>query len=70
MRTLQLKEIGALLIEIDIEHTLLVRLLTREGLRSAEVYRKECQRIERVRKHVLRELAELIRQRHWRSPMI
>ena len=70
MRTLQLKEIGALLMKIDIEHTLLVRLLTQEGLRSAQVYKKECQRIERVRKQVLQELAELIRQRYWRGPAI
>ena len=70
MRTLELREIGIFLIQIDMEQSLLTRLLTQERLRSATVYQHECQRIERLRKHVLKELAELIKQRYWRSPKI
>ena len=43
MRTLQLKEIGALLIEMDVEQTLLVRLLTSEGLQKVFFFHADVQ---------------------------
>lgn len=70
MRTMELRKIGILLMQIDYEQMLLTRLLTQEGLRSASVYQQEIQRIERLRKYVLRELTELVRQRYWSGPDI
>ncbi|MEM7588972.1 MAG: hypothetical protein AAF320_02260 [Myxococcota bacterium] len=70
MRTMELRKIGILLMQIDYEQMLLTRLLTQERLRSATVYQEEIQRIEKLRKHVLQELAELVRQRYWRGSNI
>ncbi|MEM7402507.1 MAG: hypothetical protein AAF310_00595 [Myxococcota bacterium] len=70
MRTIKLREIGVLLMQIDYEQTLLTRLLTQERLRSASVYQHEMKRLEKLRHNVLQELADLVRQRYWRGPKI
>ncbi len=70
MRTIELREVGVLLMQIDYEQTLLTRLLTQENLRSASVYQNEMQRLEKLRHNVLQELADLVRQRYWRGPKI
>ena len=70
MITMQLKEIGILLIQIDIEQWQLARLFMTNKLRSAKAYQRECRRLEKIRNRVLRELDEIVKQRYWRSPKI
>jgi len=70
MRTMELREIGILLMQIDMEQSHLIRLLMQEKLRSVEAYQHECKRIEKLRNHALRELNDLVRQRYWRGPEI
>ena len=68
--TMSLKEIGMLLMQIDMEQRLLARLFLENRLRSAKAYRHEYKRIKKMRNQVLRELEELTGQRYWRSPKI
>ncbi len=70
MRTMQLMDIGMMLIEAGIEEDELTSLLLKNQLTSGEVYRVECNRLKELRNRASLELHDLIKRRYWcRSKM-
>ena len=70
MKIIELKEIGATLMQIDHEQMLLTRLLTQGGLRSAFVYRREVKRIAKLRKRAFQNLEQMAQKRYWKNSHI
>ncbi|MEM7403321.1 MAG: hypothetical protein AAF310_04855 [Myxococcota bacterium] len=67
---MRLREIGILLLQIDIEQCQLVRLLPENGLGPMQAYEREFKRIEKMQNRALQELDELRKQRYWRGSKI
>ena len=70
MITMRLSEIGALLMRIDHERSLLTSQLQQGELASAQMFVRRTQEIDVLCKYAYDQLSQLMRQRKWSSPVI
>ena len=70
MITMRLSEIGALLMRIDYEQSLLSSQMQRRELANTQAFINRTQDIEVLTKYAYNQLSQLMEQRRWASPVI